>query len=182
MGQPQPTDPATLATDAGPIPEDNLPGHHPDVEQDKPTRPPKPKSRPPKSTAPKVPDPARFEFAFDGTIGPWAKVVGVRPDNSYVEVAGERVTIRFGPWVVETSRGNVTGADVTGPYAWWKVAGPPHLSFIDRGLTMATSTDKGVCIRFRRPVKGIEPVGVLRHRGVTVTPRDPERLIEALTR
>lgn len=169
-------------TDAGPIPEDNQPGHHPPVEQDKPTRPPRPRARQPKETAPKVPDPATFAFDFEGLVGDVAKRIGLNADNAYVEVAGQRVRIKFGPWVVETSRDNVKAADVTGPYAWWKVAGPPHLSLADRGLTMATSTDKGVCIRFERPVKGIDPVGLLRHPSVTVTPRDPDQLIEALTR
>ena len=73
-------------------------------------------------------------------------------------------------------------AEFTGPYKWWRVAGPPRLSLIDRGLTMATNTQKGVCLKFRRPVRGIEPVGIFRHPAVTVTPRQPDRLVEALTR
>jgi hypothetical protein len=47
---------------------------------------------------------------------------------------------------------------------------------------MATTTGKGVCIRFLKPVRGLEPLGVLRHPGLTVTPRDPDGLVEALTR
>ena len=169
--------------DAGPIPEDNLPGHHPEVEQDKPTRPPRPRARTPKKdAAPPVPDPARFEFAFDSRFAALDRALRVTPDNAYVEVAGQRVTIRFGPWVVETSKDNVAAAEVTGPYPIWKVIGPPHLSLADRGLTFATNTDRGVCIRLRESVKGIEPLGLLRHSGVTVTPAEPERLVEALTR
>jgi hypothetical protein len=168
--------------DAGPIPEDNQPGHHPPVEQDKPTRPPAPKARAPKKTPTKVPDPATFEFDFDGPAGEIAKRFGIRPENARIDVAGERVEIRFGPWVVRTTKDNVEGAEVTGPYAWWKIAGPPRLSLADRGLTMATTTERGVCIRFKTPVRGIEPIGLLRHPGLTVTPRHPDQLVEALTR
>lgn len=168
--------------DAGPIPEDNLPGHHPPVEQDKPSRPPRPRARKPKEEPEAVPDPARFEFEFDPRLESVDRFLGIRADNSYIEVAGQRVRVRFGPWTVETTRDNVAGAEVTGPYAWWKIAGPPHVSLADRGLTMATTTDRGVCITFKRPVRGIEPVGVVRHPGLTVTPRDPDALVEALTR
>ena len=168
--------------DAGPIPEDNLPGHHPPVEQDKPTRPPRPRARQRKAQPAAVPDPARFEFAFDPAFESFDRFLGIRPDNSYIEVAGQRVTVQFGPWKVETTKDNVVGAEVTGPYAFWRVAGGPRLSFADRGLTMATSTNKGVCVRFEKPVRGIEPIGLLRHPGLTVTPRDPDGLVEALTR
>jgi hypothetical protein len=168
--------------DAGPIPEDNLPGHHPAVDQDKPTTPPKPKARKPRARPTKVPDPARFDFEFDGRFAVVDSPLGIKPDRAYIEVAGERVTVRFGRWLVRTTKANVEAATVTGPYAWWKVLGPPHLSFADRGLTMATNTERGVCIHFRTPVKGIEPLGLLRHPALTVTPDDPEGLVDALTR
>src|SRR4051812_34105784 len=129
-----------------------------------------------------APDSVRFDFDFDSTFRRIDRLLGVRPDNSYIEVVGDQVTVQFGRWRVQTTKSNVIGADVTGPYTWWKVAGPPHLSLADRGLTMATTTQRGVCLTFRTPVPGIEPTGILRHRGLTVTPRDPDRLVEALTR
>jgi hypothetical protein len=174
--------PQTEINDAGPIPEENLPGHHPPVEQDKPTAPPRPKARPPKPEPPKVPDPARFDFAVDSTFEPLDRLLGITEDNSYIEVAGDRVTVRFGRWSVETTRDNVASAEVTGPYAWWKVIGPPRLSFADRGLTFATNATRGVCITFHESVRGIDPLGIVRHRGLTVTPETPERVVEALTR
>src|SRR2546423_9347928 len=90
--------------DIGPIPEANLPGHHPAVEQDKPTGPPRPRVRAPKQKTEPVPDPARFDFDFDPTFERVDRLVGVRPDNSYIEVVGERVTVQFGPWRVETTK------------------------------------------------------------------------------
>jgi hypothetical protein len=58
--------------------------------------------------------------------------------------------------------------------------GPAHLSFTDRGLTMATNGDRGVCIRFREPVAGIEPTGRIRHPGLTVTVADCDGLLARL--
>lgn len=69
---------------------------------------------------------------------------------------------------------NVVGAEVTGPYRLVKVAGPPHLSLRDRGITFATNRARGTCIRFR------EPVGLLRHPAATVTVAAPDALAEAL--
>jgi hypothetical protein len=54
------------------------------------------------------------------------------------------------------------------------------LSLADKGLTFASNGQRGVCMSFRRPVKGIDPAGVLRHPNLTVTVRDCEGLIEAL--
>ena len=90
------------------------------------------------------------------------------------------LTARFGPWCVRTPLTNVAELAITGPYAGWKVVGPPHLSFADRGLTFGTGTTRGVCIRFHEPVVGMEPTGRLRHPALTVTLRDPEHLIATM--
>ena len=42
--------------------------------------------------------------------------------------------------------------------------------------------ERGLCIRFDRPVPGIEPLGLLRHPAVTVTVADCDGLAEALNR
>jgi hypothetical protein len=151
-----------------PVPEDNLPGHHPDVEQDKPTTPPR--------TA------LRHQSALrrDEPLAAVSRLFGVNDENSYVKVDGEKVEIRFGPWHMTTPLSNVASAEVSGPFAWWKVIGPPRLSLADRGVTFATSTRAGVCLRFREPVAGIEPRGVIRHPGATVTVEDPEELARVI--
>jgi hypothetical protein len=71
---------------------------------------------------------------------------------------------------------------VTGPYGFVKTAGPAHLSFADRGLTLATNGDRGLCIRFVEPVAGIDPWGRIRHPGVTVTVEHPDDLATAVHR
>ena len=86
---------------------------------------------------------------------------GVHPGATRVEILGTHLLARFGPWSVATPISNVADATVTGPYAWPKVAGPAHLSFADRGLTFATNADRGVCITFKEPVRGIEPLSLI---------------------
>jgi hypothetical protein len=89
--------------------------------------------------------------------------------------------VHFGPWSVATDLDNVTAATVTGPYALVKTIGPPHLSLVDGGLTFATNHDRGVCIKFRHAVAGLEPLHLVHHSGVTVTVDDPDELAEALS-
>ncbi|UDY37483.1 Rho termination factor N-terminal domain-containing protein [Dermatobacter hominis] len=122
--------------------------------------------------------PFRFHPAFRVAVAP----LGVQPSSARVVVADDALVARFGPWVVRTALDNVAGAEVGGPYAWPKVIGPPHLSFADRGLTFATNPERGVCIRFHRSVRGIDPLGWLRHPSLTVTVADAPALAELLDR
>ncbi|MGW4065200.1 hypothetical protein ACWEGE_43410 [Amycolatopsis sp. NPDC004747] len=96
-----------------------------------------------------------------------------------LDAAGLRV--RFGPWLVETPLGNLAGAEATGPYRALRVFGV-RLSLADRGLTFGTTTQGGVCLRFREPVRGIDPWGRLRHPGLTVTVSEPDLVAEAINR
>jgi hypothetical protein len=75
---------------------------------------------------------------------------------------------------------NVADVAVTGPYAFWKTAGPARLAITDRGLTFATNGDRGVLISFDKPVRGLDPLGILRHPELTVTVREVDRLAELL--
>jgi hypothetical protein len=124
--------------------------------------------------------PRRFPITFDPTFLAASRLVGVRPSNAWVEVGEDHLEARFGPWTVRTPLDNVLAAEVTGPYAWPKVIGPAHLSLTDRGLTFGGNAERGVCIRFHRPVAGIDPLGLIRHPGLTVTVGDPEGLRAAL--
>jgi hypothetical protein len=74
----------------------------------------------------------------------------------------------------------VTAATRTGGYTFVKTAGPPHLSFSDRGVSFATNGRSGVCVRFDRPVPAIDPTGRITHPGATLTLVDPEGFAEAL--
>lgn len=157
----------------GPVPEGNRPGHRPAVDQDKPTTPPpRPEGAIPRTTT--------WDFHFDALLRPLSLAAGVVPGRAEVVVGEETFRVRFGPWSLETPLANVAETSVTGPYTWYKVAGPPHLSLADGGLTMATSTRGGACVRFHESVSAALPIGLLRHPAVTVTVADPEGMVAEL--
>jgi hypothetical protein len=131
-------------------------------------------------------EPAVRHFSFDFDLV--HRIAGapfrVSPATTSVVVDRSRgsLTARFGPWLVETTLDNVAGTEQTGPYSAVKTAGPARLSLADRGLTFATNDDAGLCIRFRSPVHGIDPLGVIRHPALTVTVDDIGGLRDALAR
>lgn len=171
-----------------PVPPENQPGHHPPVDQDKPTGPPPEpttgatgEDRPEAdSEAPARTGRRRFGFAFDIRLVPASAAFGVTPATAHVDVDDREFHVRFGPWSLRTPLDNVESAELTGPYSWWKVAGPAHISLADRGVTFATSTERGVCVRFRQPVPAALPRGLVRHPAATVTVADAEGLVAAL--
>lgn len=198
--------PTSSGSGPGPVPPDNRPGHRPAEEQDKPRRrPPRPRRSRARAAetgaaatgtasadAAVTEDDARdaaaepgvtvttFPFAFDDAVGAAARVFGVSPATAAVRVDGEHLTVTFGRWTLRTALGNVAATTRSGPYDWWKVAGPPRLSLADRGITFATSARAGLCISFYEPVPAAMPTSLLRHPAATVTVTDPDGLAEAL--
>ena len=124
----------------------------------------------------------QFDFAFERRLRPVAALFGVTPRTARVELDDLHLRVRFGLWRLLTPVANIAAARRTGPYAWWKVAGPPHLSFADRGVTFATTTRGGVCLELHQPVPALLPVGWVRHPGVTLTVADPDGLLGSLPR
>jgi hypothetical protein len=82
---------------------------------------------------------------------------------------------------VRTELANVCSSELIGLFSFLKTAGPAHLSLADHGLTFATNPDRGLCIRFREPVAGIEPTGRIRHPALVVTVADCAGLAGALS-
>ena len=126
----------------------------------------------------------QYPFAFTPGYRAAAAAFGVTPGRALVSIDDEsgRLVARYGPWVVSTSVGNVKQAEVTGPYGIAKTIGPAHLSFKDRGMTMASNRQRGVCISFVEPVSGIDPAGLIKHPALTVTVADCDGLLAALSR
>jgi hypothetical protein len=122
----------------------------------------------------------RFRFAFAPAYLLFARAFGVGPATAWVDAGDRTLTARFGPWRVSTQLANVSTVAVTGPYAFWKTAGPARLAITDRGLTFATNGDRGVLISFRTPVRGLDPFGVLHHPELTVTVAHVDELAELL--
>jgi hypothetical protein len=123
-----------------------------------------------------------FEFAFEGRYRLPALAFGVTPATARVVVTDDELLVRFGSWRLRTRLANVAGTQVSSGYAFYRTAGPAHLSLVDRGVTFATNSRQGLCVSFVEPVHAIEPTGVLRHPAATVTVADPEALAAALRR
>ena len=123
---------------------------------------------------------ARFAFQFDPSYERLSKLFGVTPENAWVEVGDELFEAYFGRWRVRTPITNITTVEVTGPYRFWKTAGPARLGVTDLGLTFATNGDRGVLVTFRDKVPGMEPTGRMKHPELTVTVEDIDGLAALL--
>ena len=120
----------------------------------------------------------RFEFDFAPAYRLPALAFGIRPSSAFVDVTGEELRVHFGPWRLVTGLDNIAGTEITGNFAWLKTAGPPHLSFADRGVTFATNGERALCVQFVRPVPAIDPTRTIRHPAATLTVARPEALRE----
>lgn len=109
-----------------------------------------------------------FSFAFQRPLDSWARCFAVVPARSYVRVDDHGFEAVYGLWRVATVWSNVVGVERTGPYRAWRVAGPARVSWADRGITMAGTTAEGACLSFREPVRGIDPLGLVRHPAITL--------------
>src|SRR4051794_39976170 len=125
-------------------------------------------------------DTEQFGLRFEPHFAAMSMLAGVRPAASGVAVDDGELVARFGPWTVRTPLGNIDSVSRTGPYQWFKVIGSPHISLRDRGLTFAGTAQAGVCVHFREPVRGIDPLGIVRHPALTVTVEDPDTFVTAL--
>lgn len=124
----------------------------------------------------------RFEFAFARAYRVASRVFRVTPATAWVRVGEDDFEARFGPWHVSTPLSNIRAVQETGPYHFAKTAGPARLAITDRGLTFATNGRRGVRISFTTPVRGLDPLGLLRHPELTVTVADTRRLVSVLGR
>lgn len=119
-------------------------------------------------------------FAIDPRYRGVLRLFGVATgQDAYVGLDDSVFTVRFGYWAMRTPVANLADAGLAGPFSALKALGV-RLSLADRGITFGTNAVQGVCLRFHRPVPGIEPFGLLRHPGVTVTVEDPQGLVEAV--
>jgi hypothetical protein len=100
--------------------------------------------------------------------------LGITPATEHVTVTADRLVACFGPWTCRTTPANVRAVRRTGPYHACRALGP-RLSLADHGLTLGTTTHRGVCLLLREPVSGIDPFGMIRHPGLTLTVAEPHR-------
>ena len=119
----------------------------------------------------------RFQFRFAPAYELAARPFGITPRNAWVKVGQRHLEARYGHWRVITPLDNVAAVEITGPYRFFKTAGPPRLGITDLGLTFASNGDRGVLLSFRDRVSGLAP---LRHPELTVTVAEPEELAEVI--
>ncbi|MGA9716315.1 MAG: hypothetical protein WBQ48_10835 [Aeromicrobium sp.] len=122
----------------------------------------------------------RFDFSWETRYRLPALAFGITPWTAKVDVTPTELRVRFGPWSLQSALSNITGAQSSGSYAFLKTAGPAHLSFSDRGVTFATTSQQGLCVSFREPVSGIDPTHRIKHPGATITVADVEGLARAI--
>ncbi len=121
-----------------------------------------------------------FPFRFARSYRLPALLFGITPGTTSVRVEDGELRVRYGPWSLRTPLSNLAGAELSGGFGFLKTAGPPHLSFADRGVSFATNGDRALCVRFHEPVAGIDPTRRIKHPGATITVADPEGLARAL--
>lgn len=121
-----------------------------------------------------------FDFAFAPSYALAARAFGITPSTSTVEVGPHWLYVRYGPWRLVTPRRNLASAEVTGGFRWHRTAGPPHLSFSDRGVSLTSNGDRALCLTFHEPVPAIDPTGTITHPGATLAVAEPEALAAAL--
>ncbi|MGA8846908.1 MAG: hypothetical protein WB471_09875 [Nocardioides sp.] len=122
-------------------------------------------------------EPIRHEFAFATPYRVAALPFGITPRTAWVEIGPAGLRVRYGLWRLATPLDNLAGAEITGGFGFLKTAGPPHLSFADRGISFTTNGESALCLSFHRPVKGIDPTGRITHPGATLSVRDPHSLL-----
>lgn len=121
-----------------------------------------------------------FPFRFAAAYRLPGLLFGVTSATAGVWIDDAVLRMRFGLWRVRTPLTNVISAVHTGPFSLLKTMDPAYLSFADRGLTRVTNSERGLCISFAEPVRGLDPLGLLRHPAVTVTVADCDGLATAL--
>jgi hypothetical protein len=122
----------------------------------------------------------RFAFAFTRPYRIAALPFAITPRTAWVEVDDTELRVRYGPWSLRTPLANITSTQLTGDFTFLKTAGPPHLSFSDRGISFTTNGDRALCVEFATPVAGIDPTRRIKHPNATIAVADPEGLRAAI--
>ena len=122
----------------------------------------------------------RFEFRFTRPYRLAAQPFGITPQNAWVQIDDQHLLANYGPWRLSTTLANISRVAITGPYWFYRTAGPARLGVTDGGLTFASNGDQGILLSFRKGVPAIDPFRLIRHPELTVTVADVHGLISAL--
>lgn len=122
----------------------------------------------------------RFDFRFAPAYRLAARPFGITPKRAWVQIDDEHLLASYGPWRLRTTLANICRVAITGPYRFYRTAGPARLGITDGGLTFASNGEQGVLISFRKRVPAIDPLRLIRHPELTVTVADVNGLVSAL--
>lgn len=123
----------------------------------------------------------RFDFHFTSAYTLAARPFGITPERAWVEINDEYLTARYGPWRLRTRLSNISRVAITGPYRFYRTAGPARLGVSDGGLTFASNGERGVLLSFHERVPAIDPLRLIRHPELTVTVADVDGLVAVLS-
>lgn len=122
----------------------------------------------------------RFEFRFAPAYRLAAQPFGITPERAWVQIDDEDLLANYGPWRLRATLANINRVAITGPFRFYRTAGPARLGISDGGLTFASNGVQGVLLSFRERVPAIDPLGLIRHPELTVTVADVQGLVSAL--
>ncbi len=122
----------------------------------------------------------RFDFRFASAYRLAARPFGITPERAWVQIEDEHLLAQYGPWRLRTTLANISRVAITGPYRFYRTAGPARLGITDGGLTFASNGDRGVLLSFRERVPAIDPLRLIHHPELTVTVADVRGLVSAL--
>jgi hypothetical protein len=122
----------------------------------------------------------RFDFRFASAYCLAARPFGITPERAWVQIDDQHLLAHYGPWRLRTTLDNISRVAITGPYRFYRTAGPARLGITDGGLTFASNGDRGVLLSFRERVPAIDPLRLIRHPELTVTVADVHGLVSAL--
>ena len=121
----------------------------------------------------------RYLYAVDRRFIPVLIPFGLRAKTDGVTVDEEGLFLAtFGWFHLSTPMSNVDDAHVTADYRWWTAIGA-RMSWVDDGLSFGTNNHAGVCVHFKEKVPSL--LSRKGHSALTVTVRDLEGLVDALT-
>jgi hypothetical protein len=121
---------------------------------------------------------ADFEFSADPRYRRLLWLFGATGRTARIRVTDDTFSAWFGPCRVRTPLANIASVELTGPFQARRAIGLRMGR--DRGLTMGSTPERGLCIRFHQPVRALPLPGVVKHPALTVTPADPLGLGAAL--
>jgi hypothetical protein len=80
-----------------------------------------------------------------------------------VQIDDEHLIANHGPWRLRTTLANVSRVAITGPYPVLPDRRASRPGVTDGGPTFASNGERGILLSFRKRVRTIDPLRLIRH-------------------